>query len=292
MAAERVKRIVRSVFLRTYYRIGKPSYGLSEKPRDVKVTVSVTSYTPRLEKLVICLKSILNQTVKPDRIVVYLGLDVNHGDIPDSLFLLQKYGVTIKEGYENIKPHKKYFYAMQEFPNDLIITVDDDGIYDKNLIKSLLQSYKKYPTAISACRVHKIVFNENGIAPYNEWKWDDNQVSKPRFDLMATGVGGVLYPPHILPEKTFDISYIKEHCLNADDIWLKMMEIMADIPVVWAQTEYVHPIALDKINNSGLNEHNVLNGENDIYIKFLWNDLKLTKAMFEPKKQKIRKEIT
>lgn len=273
-------RTMRSIFLRIYYQFKVPRYGLNAEKREESICVSVTSYTERLPELVICLKSILNQTTKPDRIVVYLGEDVLHKDIPIALLRLQKYGVTIKEGYDNIKPHKKYFFVMQEYPNDLIITIDDDGIYDTNLVKSLLASYKRYPNAVSACRVHKIVFKEDKIAPYCNWKWDENNKSAPSLQLIATGIGGVLYPPHLLPDRTFDISYIKEHCLNADDIWLKMMEILAKVSVVWAETSFVHPIALDKLKNSGLNEKNVLEGDNDKYIQYLWDELELTKSMF------------
>ena len=45
-------------------------------------------------------------------------------------------------------------------------------------------------------------------------------------NLVAIGVGGVLYPPHIFDSNIqyFNETDIKEICLNADDIWLKYLE--------------------------------------------------------------------
>lgn len=60
---------------------------------------------------------------------------------------------------------------MQQYPNDILITLYDDVIYPTNLINTLLVSYQKYPFAVSAGRVHRICFNPHGfIMPYNLWK--------------------------------------------------------------------------------------------------------------------------
>ena len=40
----------------------------------------------------------------------------------------QKRGLTIRF-CEDLKAHKKYYYAFKEYPDDIVITVDDDVIY-------------------------------------------------------------------------------------------------------------------------------------------------------------------
>lgn len=42
--------------------------------------------------------------------------------------------IEILEAAENIKPHKKYFYAMLKYKQLPIITIDDDVIYDNDLV--------------------------------------------------------------------------------------------------------------------------------------------------------------
>ena len=37
---------------------------------------------------------------------------------------------------------------MQKYPYDIIITIDDDIIYEKNTVELLYKSYLKYPNEI------------------------------------------------------------------------------------------------------------------------------------------------
>ena len=182
--------------------------------------------------------------MKPDLILLYLARDEakDESGLPSSVLELTKYGIQIFFVDDNLKPHKKYYYTMKNYPNSIIITVDDDIIYDKNLVSDLYASYVKYPAAVSARRVHKIVKDKNNnLLPYTKWLYEYKKETIPSFNLFTTGVGGVLYPPGILPPETFDVEKIKELCLDADDVWLKFMELKNKIPVVWAKCRRVHP---------------------------------------------------
>ena len=156
---------------------------------------------------------------------------------------------------------------MQEFSESAVITFDDDVIYRRNTVKKLLDSYRKYPGAVSALRVHKMLKKSDGtIASYNSWIREYRKERKPSLSLCTTGVGGVLYPPHILPRETFDVNHIKSCCYNADDIWIKFMELKAGIPVAWAPCFHVHPVKIAAWRDTGLNLTNVNKNANDEYI--------------------------
>lgn len=60
-------------------------------------------------------------------------------------------------------------------------------------------------------------------------------------DLLATGVGGILYPPHCMDNRLFDIEKIQQLCLYGDDIWLKAMQLLSGTPVVAIFHENQHP---------------------------------------------------
>ena len=147
---------------------------------------------------------------------------------------MQSRGLEIRWTDYDYKSFKKILPALQEFPDDIIITVDDDLIYDKCMIELLYESYKKYPNAISAMRVHRIMFDTSGnILPYREWiKEDSSFIGIDRMDLMATTGAGTLFPPHILPDETLNWNKIQELCPYADDIWMKIMTVMNDINTV------------------------------------------------------------
>lgn len=235
---------------------------------DKHCTVSLTSYKKRFSTLPLCLESLFAQTFSYDRIVLYLDKDENLNDLPDEIKYFKDLGLKIIQVDDNLECHTKYFYAMNDYPDDLIITVDDDGIYNRHCLEKLYLSYQRYPNAISANRVHRICFNDKGILkPYLEWDFEYTSILEPSMNLFATGVGGVLYPPHILPQLTFDKRLIKEFCLYTDDIWLKFMEFINHIPVVYTGMYPPHPKQIAGTEENGLFQYNKANGINDLCIK-------------------------
>jgi hypothetical protein len=221
--------------------------------------------------------------LKPDVVVLVLsGEEINPElDLPESVLNFKKYGLEILTANDNLKPHNKYYYTMNKYPNSIIITVDDDCYYDKNIVSSLYSSYCNYSHSVSARRVHKMTVNDNGfLNPYNQWINEYHRSLKPRFDTIATGCGGVLYPPGILPIETFCIENIKKLCLNADDIWLKFMEIKNNIPVVWVKSNRIHAIGIRNTQTVKLGTTNVAENMNDHYIKKLQNYYNVNLASF------------
>jgi hypothetical protein len=274
---------LQSLPVQWYYSLKKDYSLLNENNCNHHIVVSLTSFPPRFRTLHLAIKSILNQKMKPDVILLCLAKEEakNEFDLPDSIIDLKKYGLQILYIEENLKPHKKYLYAMKNYPNSIIITVDDDIMYDKNLIKDLYDSYLKYPYAVSARRVHKIIKDKNNnILPYTDWLYEYKKEKKPSLDLIATGVGGILYPPCLLPPETFDTEKIKKLCLNADDIWLKFMELKNNIPVVCAKGRRIHPYTITNTQKITL-QKNIRNKKlNDIYLTLLQDFYNIDIASF------------
>lgn len=244
---------------------------------DKKIIVSLTSYPARIDTVALAIRSLFAQTVLPDLIVLYLSSDEFPGrekDLPQSLRDILAHDVVVRWVEGNLKSHKKYLYAFQEFKNDLVITVDDDLTYPKNMIELLYHSYEKHPRAISASRAHLISFGASGdVLPYNDWIYEapskfPQLVNNPSMQLFATTGAGTLFPVHLLPKETYNQSVIRDLCLNADDVWLKCCEALMGIPVVVTKSDQ----ALEWIPGTqlhGLYESNVLKMGNDIYLKKL-----------------------
>lgn len=235
------------------------------EPRDQKVIVSLTSYSKRLPRAYLTIESILEQSVKADRVILYL----DEGEkVPQRLLAMRDRGLEILVRPENISVHKKYYYAIKEHPDDIVITVDDDIYYEKDLISGLLESYKRYPYAVSARMVHRMMKDENGnLLNYNMWDGDCKSVAKPSMGLFALGVGGVLYPPRCMPQELFNKEVFKNICMRNDDIWLKFMQIQNNTPVVYVRGKHsqIMPVVTD--NSSALSNTNVGGSQNDMFIK-------------------------
>ena len=170
---------------------------------------------------------------------------------------------------KNLKPHLKYFYAMQKYRDYIVVTVDDDIVYPKDMLESLYNSYKKNPMVVSARRVHRIKKDANGkILPYKKWDYECRTVTSPSLELFATGVGGVLYPPDILKISDENLTDIY-NVLTADDIYLKYIENKLNIKVLWVKNRDLmgKEIKTSGVQTNALNKINVIGKKNDDFIK-------------------------
>ena len=212
-------------------------YGVTSEKREVQLIVSFTSYGKRIYTVPHMLDRLMNQTIRPDRIILYLSKENyprGEAELPVRLLDMQHFGLELRWCEGDMKSYKKILPALKEFPEDIIITVDDDLYFELDLIENLYDSYKKYPDAISAMRVHKIAFAKDGsLLPYSKWERAYTEICpEPRGDLIATTGAGTLFPPHILTKETLDTERIETLCPTADDIWLKCMSALNHIEVV------------------------------------------------------------
>ena len=212
-----------------------PVYALTLKQNgldsDSKVIVSLTSYPARIDTVWITVSTLLNQTMKPYKVILWLAREqFPDGKLPEKLVDLQKRGLEIAY-CEDLMPHKKYYYTMQKYPEYFVVTADDDIFYPENHLEKLWQGYEKYPGNIICHWSHKIAMDQEGeFVPYNDW--ENNGEDEPSLLNLAVGCNGVLYPPKALSEKAFEIAQIKKLALHTDDLWLKCMSALNDVKVI------------------------------------------------------------
>lgn len=219
--------------------------------------VTFTSFPARINTVWFCIESIIRQSIRPSKILLYLSKDeFDNSNIHKLNFLkrYQKYGFDIIWVEGNLKSHKKYYYAMQTFKDKIIITIDDDLYYPSNMIQRLLELHKDAPLAICANITRKIspIF----LYDYSRWdKFPDNYIYNSTSLLVAIGCGGVLYPKEFRPDTLFDINLIKEHAFHADDLWLKAMELVHHFPVITG-AYFAPPIVAPSTQKVGLLKKN------------------------------------
>lgn len=233
--------------------------------------VSLASYSKRIHTLHICLKSIFSQTLLPKKVLLYIDNSVSPKEIPKEVMSYVEKGLEIIFVSDDICSHNKYYYTFQAFPDDVIITVDDDVIYNKYTFFNLFRTHQIYPNTVCATMVTYMIFDDkHRIASYNDWISEYSQLRLPSKRLLAVGVGGILYPKHIFIKETFNKSKIISLALTADDLWLKIMQLKNDIPVVWTGQLPQHPTTIPGTKDVGL-WHNINKHKNDEYIKRLVN---------------------
>lgn len=190
-----------------------------------EVVVSLTSCPERIADVYTVVAALIGQTVHPDRILLYLA-EEQFADhiIPAGLEELRTRCTYFEVCFcgEDLKTHNRYFHAMQEYPDAIVITVDDGVLYHDTLLEELIDAYLRHPDAVSAVWGHTIALKGlDEFAPFDEWKSTRKRIHSPSLLTLPVGVGGCLYPPHVLPPQTFDTVKIKSVCPVQDDLWLK-----------------------------------------------------------------------
>lgn len=254
-----------NIFFPIVYSVKKIDNSKSKSASE-KIVLSFTTFPPRIDTVWQTAYTLLSQTVKVDHVILWLASTQfeSMDALPDSLKRLTKYGLEIRF-CEDLRPHKKYYYAMQEYPDAIVITVDDDVYYPSFLIERLYKKHQEFPDAICCNWAHRIIKSDDGkILPYDRWEkgvsgFDD----KPSVSLNQVGYEGVLYPPHSLDSRCFDKELLCKLSLNADDLWLKAMSYLHGTKVIRANDVAYRYFGILKSQKVALNTSNCGQNKND-----------------------------
>lgn len=192
-------------------------------PKKEEVIVSLTSFPAAISYVVPTVKSLLAGSVLPDKIVLYLTMSqFEEGKIPENLKELADNNpiFEIRNYDSEIRSYRKLIPALKDFSDAVIVTVDDDVNYHRDMLKDLLELHDRIPDCILA---HRAKLMKPG-APYKKWRkyrWYHFLFKKIHagFKNIQTGVGGVLYPPHSLRKDMLDEKLFMEIAPTTDDIW-------------------------------------------------------------------------
>ncbi len=268
IAARIIKRILdRTVpnhFIKTFdtYPIG-----LNQEKRDKEIVISLTSFPGRIADVWIVIECLFRQTYKADKIILWIDKErFNLEDLPSRLKDQMKRGLEIRL-VEDLRSHTKYYYALKEYNNSFVITVDDDCYYPENLIENLMKIHREYPNSIAANRIHKIQFKDNLILPYKKWSHNYSPKNRVNGPYLLTGVSGVLYPPNLFDAPFFDTAVFLEKCKFADDMWLTMNAFRLNIPIASNATFNKDLIAVSKTAQVRLLNYNSRGNGNDSQLR-------------------------
>lgn len=264
--------------IKRYYIRKNSKKGVNKRNRKRKLIVSLTSIPSRIDTTWIAIESILRQQYKPDKIILWLGKEQFRGvKLPQRLVGQQERGLEIRF-CEDIGPYTKVIYALEEFPNDFIVTVDDDIIYAESMVKVLIEACaQNNGKCICAHRTHLVKLKKDGTpVRYNNWIWypqrqqsGNNKGTIPGKTNFLTGVGGVLYPPYSLYKDVLRKELFLKLSPKADDIWLYIMALLNGTDIVNAKGIYGNILSIDceDTKKVALMKQNVGRGRNDEYLK-------------------------
>lgn len=203
-----------------YFSLASRPFYISpqRRPRS-QIIVSLTSFPDRINYVHLVVKSLFYQTLRPKEVVLVLATEqFPNQRLPSKLQNWAKRGLTIKWTSKDIRSYKKLLPIYDQYKHHPILTVDDDFIYDPNLIETLYTASTRHPKSIVGGVGWELSTTTQGLSKYNTWK--RATPSTPSKKVFLTGNGGILYPPGVLEERTLcRTSDALKVCPTADDIW-------------------------------------------------------------------------
>lgn len=190
------------------------------KGSDIDIIVSLTSFPARINYVWLTVETLKRQSLRPQKIILYLSKEQfpeQEKSLPEDLQTEQDDLFDIQFVDDDLRSHKKYYYAFRDYPEMNVVTFDDDVFYESHTLENLYDTHNSFKDCVIcgwACMIDS--------KRKNPW-----QLTKEKYvplnGILQIGMAGVLYPPHSYSPLIFDVETIKECIPKADDIWLNYM---------------------------------------------------------------------
>ena len=243
--------------------------GITDKKYcDKEIIVSLTTFGDRIYDVYLAIESIMQGSILPNKIVLWISeKEIKGKKLPVALEKQKARGLQICY-CEDLLPYTKLVYSLQSYPDACIITIDDDGIYENDVVERLVDAHINNPKAVCACRIHKMVLDkDNKLKSYMDWKWDAKSMPDNPKLMFPTGVGGVLYPPHCFSDEVFNKEVFLSICPYADDVWFYAMELLNETEVIKAYNGASYTsISSSEIDALSLKNTAKTDCRNDVYL--------------------------
>ncbi len=192
--------------------------------------ISLTSFPPRINTVHLTIDSLMRQTMRADKIILWLSdteFPKRESELPQTLLDLTHRGLEIR-WCENTRSYKKLIPTLTQFPDAPIITADDDVIYPDDMVELLYRSYLRHPGDVHCHRATKFVLKDgkfHTIAGGRDYYHRASFLNKP------TGVGGVLYPPHCFGPDILKMDLVQKLAPTNDDQWFWLQAALNNVRV-------------------------------------------------------------
>lgn len=166
---------------------------------SLSVLVSLTSMSTRIESAQNSISAILHGSIRPTQCYLFISrhsylFDLGVKEIPENLLMLVSLGLLRIVYTDNIGPHRKLLPILSQHYHDnntLIVTVDDDRAYHKDLLYHLLAEFASSKgSSVVAVRARVIglcrdkVYRYTNYLNWNEVKVRGNNQSNVVYQLL------------------------------------------------------------------------------------------------------------
>ncbi len=137
--------------------------------------------------------------------------------------------ITVNWIEERIKSYAKLIPTLKDYPNDIIITADDDWEYYPDFVGDLLKKHEQFPNCIISNVASPLI---DDYSRNTNFKGKEFPKNKPVRSGLIYGCFGILYPPHCFNDKIFDQDLFMKEFPTTDDIWFSFCAVINNTKIV------------------------------------------------------------
>jgi hypothetical protein len=183
--------------------------------RPERLVVTLTTVPERMDKLAPVFRSLMDQTVRADRILLARPHHSRRSGVPYPALTPPFPGVDVIDCADE-GPATKLLPALLAEPEAAILVVDDDVIYPVDFIEQMLAWHRKLPKAAIGWRGWQIVA---GRHPKRFPHIFATAVAEPTRADILLGTWGYLIPPGSFDAQVHDFSGYPPGVRFVDDVW-------------------------------------------------------------------------
>lgn len=231
-----------------------------------KINVNITTYPKRDKFLFTCLNNFKNQTLKCDRLILWLcEEEYDKNNLPNAIVscLNQNLITEIKWLKKNIFCHKRA-EVFKYYNDDYNIIIDDDLLYDENYVATLMDNSTKNANNVTC--MASLFVDYIGTT-----KIQKPLQSKQSFHN-ALLCGLACFPPNTFPLESFQYSELRDKYVSkCDESWLTPFLIKNEISI-----NAIHDFAKYKIEKISGSQIVALYNENKKFV----NGIRFKETLF------------
>lgn len=195
-------------------------------PRPERVVVTLTTVPGRLPRLRPVLRSLLDQSWPPDRVLLALPSHSLRTGRPYPPPPPLPAGVDVLR-CEDHGPATKVLPALAHERDAVLVVVDDDVIYPVHFLRDLLTAHRAHPRCAIGLRGWRL---EPAVHPRDLRHVFGQALREPAPVDVLLGTWGYLIPPGALDDAVHDYSGWPSELRWCDDIWISGHLCLRGIP--------------------------------------------------------------
>lgn len=190
----------------------------------------MTTIVRRKQRLLDNLPSLLNQSYPYDKLVINVDDDLSNEECEwyENLKELDS-RIEINKAEAKWRSCNKLLPTLKLYPDDIVITVDDDIFYPKNCIMQLVMEHVKHPECVIAHEINPIIMTDSYVTYLNSYDVMMKQVEWGKYLSNCA-----LFPPH-----TFDNTDLYDYdkmitCTQGthDELWFWIQSTINKVQTV------------------------------------------------------------